>query len=188
MNMMNKCAKFHKDSPNGNKLNSISRERLNFRRRPSLCTTLYRNLMQASNFGGAFDQLFLCILFRPNQKHSLFPVARPGHFSPKSRISFLKMYACMYHVQAYICTHLSVPARRRESNFSRRGWLFTAWGVCELDAPLPGACWVCLLLYACVRKMTEVCCSCAGAEAMRDPKLLQKWKVVLPLCDTCCPL
>ena len=34
------------------KLNSISRERLNFRRRPILCTTLYRNPMQASNFGG----------------------------------------------------------------------------------------------------------------------------------------
>ena len=43
------------------KLNSISRERLNFRRRPFLCTTLYRNPMQASNFGGTFDQLFLWI-------------------------------------------------------------------------------------------------------------------------------
>ena len=60
------------------------------------------------------------------------------------------MYACVYHVHTYICTHLSVPARG-ESNFSRRGWLFTARGVCELDAPLPGACWVRLLLYACVR-------------------------------------
>ena len=39
----------------------ISRERLNFRRRPILCTTLYRNLMRASNFGGTFDQLFLWI-------------------------------------------------------------------------------------------------------------------------------
>ena len=44
MNMMNKCAKFHKDSPNDKKLNSISRTRLNFRRRPFLCTTLYRRL------------------------------------------------------------------------------------------------------------------------------------------------
>ena len=44
------------------KLNSISRARLNFRRRPILCTTLYRNPMQASNFGGKFDQLFLWIL------------------------------------------------------------------------------------------------------------------------------
>ena len=41
------------------KLNSISRERLNFCRRPILCTTLYRNPTQASNFGGTFDQLFL---------------------------------------------------------------------------------------------------------------------------------
>ena len=61
MNMMNKCAKFHKDSPSDKKLNSISRTRLNFRRRPILCTTLYRNFMQASNFGGTFDQLFLRI-------------------------------------------------------------------------------------------------------------------------------
>ena len=43
------------------KLNSISREWLNFRRRPILCTTLYRNPMQATNFGGTFDQLFLRI-------------------------------------------------------------------------------------------------------------------------------
>ena len=59
--MMNKCAKFHKDSPSGKKLNSISGERLNFRRRPILCTTSYRNLTQASNFGGTFDQLLLWI-------------------------------------------------------------------------------------------------------------------------------
>ena len=45
------------------KLNSISRERLNFRRRPFLCTTLYRNLMQASNFGGTFDQLSFEIFY-----------------------------------------------------------------------------------------------------------------------------
>ena len=37
----------------------ISRARLNFRRRPILCTTLYRNLMQAGNFDGTFDQRFL---------------------------------------------------------------------------------------------------------------------------------
>ena len=61
---MNTCARFHKDSPSGKKLNSISRARLNFQRRPILCTTLYRNLMQASNFGGAFDQLFLWIFLR----------------------------------------------------------------------------------------------------------------------------
>ena len=39
------------------KLNSISRERLNYRRRPILCATLYRNPTQASNFSGTFDQL-----------------------------------------------------------------------------------------------------------------------------------
>ena len=45
------------------KLNSISRARLNFRRRPILCTTLYRNLMQASNSSGTFDQLFLWLFY-----------------------------------------------------------------------------------------------------------------------------
>ena len=40
------------------KLNSISRARLNFRRGPVLCTTLYRNLTTASNCGGTVDQLF----------------------------------------------------------------------------------------------------------------------------------
>ena len=37
---------------------------MNFRRRPFLCTTcttLYRNPMQVSNFGGTFDQPFLLI-------------------------------------------------------------------------------------------------------------------------------
>ena len=45
--MMNKCAKFHKDSlfKAVKKLNSISRARLNFWTRPILCTTLYRNLI-----------------------------------------------------------------------------------------------------------------------------------------------
>ena len=57
MNMMNKCAKFHKESPSGKKLSSLSRARLNFWRRPILCTTLYRNLMRASNFGSAIDRL-----------------------------------------------------------------------------------------------------------------------------------
>ena len=58
---MDKCAKFHKDSLSGKKLNSIFRARMNFRRRPILCTTLYRNLMQASNFDGTFGHLFLWI-------------------------------------------------------------------------------------------------------------------------------
>ena len=59
MNMMNKCAKFHKDSPSGKKVKFNLPS--NFRRRPILCTTLYRNLKQAGNFGSAFDQLFFWI-------------------------------------------------------------------------------------------------------------------------------
>ena len=42
-------------------LHSISRARLNFRRWPILCTTLYRNLSQVSKFGGTFAQLFLWV-------------------------------------------------------------------------------------------------------------------------------
>ena len=54
------------------KLNSISWELLNFRRRPILCTTLHRNPMQVSNFGGLFDQLFLWIfLMKFSQKMPL---------------------------------------------------------------------------------------------------------------------
>ena len=71
MNMMNKRTTFHEDSPSGKKFNSISRVRLNFRRRPILCTTLYRNPMHASNFGGPFDQLFLWIIIRFWQKMPL---------------------------------------------------------------------------------------------------------------------
>ena len=44
------------------KLNSISWAWLNFRRRPVLCTTLYRNPMQSRKFDGTsskFDRLFL---------------------------------------------------------------------------------------------------------------------------------
>ena len=63
MNMMSKCAQFHKDSPSDKKLNSISRARLNFRRRPIVCTTSYRKPIQASNFGGKFDQLFLSLFY-----------------------------------------------------------------------------------------------------------------------------
>ena len=55
------------------KVNSISRARLSLWRRPILCTTLYRNLMQASKFGGTFDQLFLRIFFMKfSQKMPLY--------------------------------------------------------------------------------------------------------------------
>ena len=37
---MNKCAKFHKDSPSDKK---VKFNLANFRRRPIVCTTLYRN-------------------------------------------------------------------------------------------------------------------------------------------------
>ena len=45
------------------KLNSTSRARLNVRRRPILCTTLYRNPIQASNFGGTFANVSIELLY-----------------------------------------------------------------------------------------------------------------------------
>ena len=60
--MINKCAKFHKDSPSGKIVKFNLPSAIELRRRPILCTTLYRNLMEAGNFGGAFDQLFFWIL------------------------------------------------------------------------------------------------------------------------------
>ena len=59
MNMMNKCAKFHKDSLSGKKVNLNLARAIELSETAVLCITLYRNLMQASNFGGTFDQLFL---------------------------------------------------------------------------------------------------------------------------------
>ena len=60
MSMINKCAKFHKDSPSGKKV------KFNLARAIELSETavfvynfVYRNLMQVSNFSGTFDQLFL---------------------------------------------------------------------------------------------------------------------------------
>ena len=59
--MMNKCAKFHKDSPGDTKVKSNLPSAIELSETADLilCSTLYRNLKQASNFGGAFDKFFL---------------------------------------------------------------------------------------------------------------------------------
>ena len=57
MNMMNKCAKFHKDSPRSKKVKFNLARAIKLSETAVLCTALYRNLMQASNFDGTFDQL-----------------------------------------------------------------------------------------------------------------------------------
>ena len=59
MNLMNKCAKFHKDSPIGKKVKFNLARAIELSETALLCTTLYRNLMQVSNFGETFDQIFL---------------------------------------------------------------------------------------------------------------------------------
>ena len=54
MNMMNKCAKFHKAGQSGKKV------KFNLPSAIELSETadFVYNLMQASNFGGTFDKLF----------------------------------------------------------------------------------------------------------------------------------
>ena len=61
MSIMNKCTKFHKDSPSDKKVqfNLLSANELSETSVLILCTILYRNLMQVSNFDGTFDELFL---------------------------------------------------------------------------------------------------------------------------------
>ena len=71
------------------KLNSISRARLNFRRRPILCTTLYRNPIQASNFVGTFDQLFLWIfyaIFTEGAIYFVYTMVQKSQKWPKTQI------------------------------------------------------------------------------------------------------
>ena len=56
MNMMNKCAKFHKDSSSGKKGKFHLPNAIELLETADFGTTLYRNPMQTRNFGGTFDQ------------------------------------------------------------------------------------------------------------------------------------
>ena len=68
--MMNKCGKFHKDSPSGKKVKFNLARAIELSETADFCTTLYRNLKQASTFGGTFDQLFLCIFYEIFTKYA----------------------------------------------------------------------------------------------------------------------
>ena len=57
--MMNTCANVHKDSPSDKKVKLNLTSAIELSETAVLCTTLYRNPMQVSNFGGTFVQLFL---------------------------------------------------------------------------------------------------------------------------------
>ena len=61
MNMMNKCVKFHKDSPSGKKVKFNLPSAIELLEMADFVYNFVQKLMQASNFGGTFDQLFLCI-------------------------------------------------------------------------------------------------------------------------------
>ena len=59
MNLMNKCAKFHKDSPSDKKVQLNLPRAIELLETGDFITALFRNLKKASNFGGTFDQLFV---------------------------------------------------------------------------------------------------------------------------------
>ena len=111
------------------KLNSISRARLNFRRWPILWTALYRNPIQASNFNGVFDQLFLSMFLSNFHRRCLSTFAKKvkndqklkskggGHviliFKDQSirwnalrykNKKFLKRQNCLYEIHSLIKT------------------------------------------------------------------------------------
>ena len=64
-------------------LNSISRAQRNFWRRQILCSSLYRNPIQASNFGGTTDQIFLFYGFHGG---GYFFVVQTSQKWPKTQI------------------------------------------------------------------------------------------------------
>ena len=61
ISMMNKGAQFQDDTPPSYNVDLILRAQLNFWKRPILCKTLCGKPIQASDFGGTFDQNFLWI-------------------------------------------------------------------------------------------------------------------------------
>ena len=67
------------------KVNSISQARLNFQRRPILCTTLYGNPIQARNFGVAFHQYF-CTIFTEDASLTLLYLGAKSQKGPKTQI------------------------------------------------------------------------------------------------------
>ena len=57
MNMMNECAKFHKDSPSDKKVKFNLPSAIELSETADFVYNFYRNLMPASNFSGTFDQI-----------------------------------------------------------------------------------------------------------------------------------
>ena len=91
------------------RLKSISQARLNFRRRPILCTNLYRNLMQASNFGDTFDQLFFEFfyeIFTEDACYLFCTMAQKRPKWPKSQIQGVLpqlLFSCQPRFEAGLC-------------------------------------------------------------------------------------
>ena len=105
------------------KLNSISQARLNFRRWPILCITLYRNPIQASNFGDTFDQLFLGVFLCGFHSRCLFtsiPWCKKVKYDlkPKSREGVKSSSAG--HISWGGCVCLSVVYVKRFDNLRWR--------------------------------------------------------------------
>ena len=91
------------------RLKSISQAQLNFRRRPILCTFLYRNLMQASNVGGTFDQLFFEFFMKFSEKmpvYFFYTMVQKRPNWPKSQVKRLRpelLFSCQPRFEAGLC-------------------------------------------------------------------------------------
>ena len=158
---------------------------LNFRSWLILCTTLYKSPIQASNFGGTFGQLFLWMFLGLTKKFLVS--SRPtGPLFPKIENFFWKctpastICMCVFPLNC-VFLHVVNQTSITSPDSSLHENVFVNFTLhCQEHVELAQ--------YACVRKMAEVCCVCAGTEALGDLEFLQKWKVVLPMCDMCGPL
>ena len=88
---MNRCAKFHKDSPitSGRKLNSISWAWLNFRRLPILCTALYETSSKRATSVAHLTNFSFELFMKFSQKMPLnvfYTIVQKSQKWPKAQI------------------------------------------------------------------------------------------------------
>ena len=131
----------------------------------SVFFSLSKNKSQdwASKIHGNFAKSFS---IRPNQNKSLFPVARPGHLSPKSIFFFNT------HLHAQIC--MQWVSARDESNFKVKGFLGRQ--SCRI---FPCCLWVCSMWAQ--ESMAPLCMECHHSSSWLSPETL------FFLCQACTP-
>ena len=107
------------------KLNSISRERLNFRRRPFLCASLYRNHKQGRNFGGTFDQLFLWVFLW--DFHTRCPLPFLYHGAKKSIMTKNSKQGGLALINSVLLLDNFVWAHEADKNFPTASFSAAVW-------------------------------------------------------------